>query len=196
VKVCILIVLIFIQTFVAGQEFDKKAEVENIFNSLRRQNIITKTIANNPARITSYQFEGDYSRKKIFPNTPTTTTICITPITFDSPIHSTLKQIDPSYDSVFYQKQIQDSITSLWSNQELEFTTNVTFIKSGLLIKLSSEIGIISYPLFSKDGQTAVITYGTINGNAMIKQPEKVYFLRNNDKEWTTIATIDSKKTW
>ncbi|HYF68687.1 MAG TPA: hypothetical protein VD884_11150 [Ohtaekwangia sp.] len=194
-KPYIALVLTFIQTFAVGQEFDKKTEVENIFNSLRKQNIITKKIANSPSWITSYQFEGDYSRERVFPNIPATATICVTPIAFESPIHDTLKKIDFSYDSAFYLKQIHDAIRALWSSQGLEFTTKLSFTKSGVLSKLRSEIGMISHPLFSKDGQTAVIIYGTINGNSVTKQPEKVYFLRKNDQEWTTIATIDSKKT-
>lgn len=175
----------FIQAVSHGQALDRKTDVENIFNSLRRQGVIGKTFADNPSKITSFQFEGDYSREKVFPNIPTTTIICVSPITFESPIQNTLRQIDRSYDSVFYQKQIQDSLSLPWSKMGFEFATKIRFGKSGFL---RSEIGMISYPLFSKDGQIATITYGTISGNSVIKQREKVYFLRRNEKEWTVIG--------
>jgi hypothetical protein len=190
-KTSMIILLTFIQVFVAAQVFDERTEVQNMFTCLRNQNIIAATIGNNPSRITPFQFEGDYSRERVFPGLSPTAAICVTPITFQSSIYDALKKIGLSPDSALFQKQIKDFHKPQWRSQKLEFTTKIKFTKSKLLRWLKSEIGIISYPLFNQDRQIAIITYGTIKGNS-----DRVYILRKRDNDWIIIETIDSQKTY
>ena len=195
-KKALFILFIFANLTALGQSITSNEEVENVFNALIKKGVLDKAIFDFALQITPYQFDGDYSRERVFPNASPNSVICVVPITFDTSIHSVLKKIDDVYDSSYYQILIQDYLPVRWSEQELNLTKKIKFINSKIRKLFQKEVGRLTYPLLSKDGKTAVLTYGTVNRNSVIKKREAVYILKKLDSGWQVVEVISSKEKW
>ena len=194
-KTALFILFILANLTALGQSTISDDEVENVLNALVKKGVLDKAVNGIALQITPYQFDGDYSRERVFPNASPNSVICVVPITFDTSIHSVLKKIDDVYDSSYYQNLIQDYLPVRWSEQELNLK-KIKFIKSKIGKLFHKEIGLLTYPLFSKDGKTAILTYGTVNRNSVIKEREAVYILKKMDPGWQVVEVINSKETW
>jgi hypothetical protein len=189
------ILLIFFNHFTFGQVLDRKIETEKILNFFLQQDTISKITLDSPWNIKTYEFEGDYSKEKVYPNTPDNVIICTEPITFNTAIFKVLKVIDSSYDSTYYQQQIINSTETSWNSQHLSLRQKTRFIKWRWR-KLYHETNIFSTPLFSKDGKVAIIKFGSMKRNSVIKKQDKIFILKKTNNDWTLVRTINSIKKW
>jgi len=178
------------------QVFINKTETEKLLDYFLRQDTVSKIVYDYPTNITTYQFEGNYSREKVFPNTPDNVLICAVPITYETSIHKVLKNIDLSYDSNYYQTQIKNSSETPWSKQNLSTQIKMKLIKSKFSAYFYHQINIFSTPLFSKDGKIAIISLGTVDRQFVIKKREKIFIFKKNNMNWNLIQTINSIKNW
>ena len=195
--IAILLVFCFFGTASAQESnSDWRAETQSILELLSTEGIIEKAIANFGFRITSYQFDGDYSRERVFPNASPNTLICIVPITFERSIHSALLTIDEAYDSAYYQNQLAEQGGIVWTDHDFSFTGKHRFIKSGFASIFYAETGRLSTPLFNRDMNVATITYGTTSRSSVIKKSKTVYILKKVDKQWQIEETIRSVTNW
>ena len=181
-----------------GQIIYKKVETEKLLNFFFTRDTIKNTLYNRQDKIKGFQFEGDYSVAKIYPNTPPNVMICAVPTMYETSIHQVLKNIDQVYDSVFYQNQISklDSTIDFWKNQKLILQKRIRFVRSNLHGKLYRETNMISSPLFSKDGQIAIISFTIVNRRFVIKKREKIFIFKKVNNNWVVIKTINSVKNW
>jgi len=194
-RVIFLIVLIIVFNLTFGQVFNRKVETENILNYFLQQDTVCKIIFDHPWNIKNFHFDGDYSVEKMYPNVPDNVIICTVPIQFETAIYQVLKLIDASYDSIYYQRQIVDLKEPLWSSQNLTLRTKARFIKWRTRI-FFSEINNFSTPLFSKDGQVAIIRFGSLKRNSSYKKQNKIFIFKKEKNIWELIATINSIKNW
>ncbi|GAB3817157.1 hypothetical protein [Pontibacter rugosus] len=192
----LLILLILSSLNAFGQPRGTEDEVENVLNALIEKGILNKSIFNLALQISPYHFDGNYATERVFPNVPSTTILCVAPITFDRSIHSALKEIDNVYDSTYYQQQIQDYHPVKWSEQELSLISKTKFINSRISKLFYKEIGRMTFPLFSKDGKIAVLTYAAVNRSSVTKKRDTVYILKEDQTGWQIVEVIASKKAW
>ncbi len=191
----LIISLLIISKLIFGQDFDKNVETENIMNFLLQQDSISRIVFDMPENITDYQFDGDYTADRIYPNTPKNVIVCTVPITFESSAHSILKEIDLSYDSSYYQKQIRESNQNSWKEKKLKLDKKIKFIKWKWRM-LYKEINSFSIPLFSKDGHIALVKFSSLNGRSIHKKRPQILILKRNNNNWKIIAKINSIKNW
>ena len=197
-KLILILVGLISQGF--GQAFDKKIETEKLLDLILKQDTISKNIFDFADNINDYEFEGDYSIDKLFPNRIkgdstenyiTISVICVAPLEFEMPIYKVLKTIDASYDSTYYQEQIKNVKYGKWSLRKFNNLTKVKFVKWE---KLHHETNHISFPIFSKDKNIAMIKFGSTNGKGMSEKQTRILIFKKLDNDWQLVQTINSIK--
>ena len=195
----ILLFLLLLTNYKVFAQLDSvkwRTETQAVLQTLANQQILSKALAKYGFPIESYQFDGDYSRERVFPNANPNSIICVSPITYEHSIHSALISIDNNYDSLNYQNQLKEQSGIIWTGNNLKIPEGHKIVNSRLGGGLYSEIGRISAPLFNKELTVAIITYGTSNRNSRIKKTETVYILKKVGNQWQIEETISSIKTW
>ncbi len=193
-----------ISNLILGQEINRNKLTEEILNTILKHDSISNKIFDLPLNITDYEFEGNYSSEKVFPEANEidstghkvlTRMICVVPIEFKNPIWQILKSTDINFDSSYYQEQILNSDQTLWSKRNLNLKKKVKFVKWKWR-KLYHETNNFSTPIFSKNGDIAIIKFSSINGKSMQEKTNRILIYRKIDKQWILIKTIESVKNW
>ncbi|MHC2991678.1 hypothetical protein OB13_08800, partial [Pontibacter sp. HJ8] len=70
---------------------------------------------------------------------------------------------------------------------------DIKFINSEIKRILNKEIGSVTYPLFSRDRKTAIVSYSSIGRNAVRKDREKIYVLQKGERDWQVVEVVHSK---
>ncbi|MEQ9300194.1 MAG: hypothetical protein RIF33_16600 [Cyclobacteriaceae bacterium] len=157
---------------------------EDILQVLSSERILDKAISRFAGKITSCQFDGDYSFDRVHPDRPpnTISLICTSPITFQTSIHTVLKDLDDDYDSLFFQNQLKEAQFTDWTDQSFNLPEGHKFIQSRWSKYLHSETGRLSIPIFNETRDLAAIIYSTTKRNGTIKKREAVYILASMTK--------------
>jgi hypothetical protein len=185
-----------------AQEFDQKVETEKLLNSILKQDSVSKNLFDFANNIIDYEFEGNYSPDRIFPDRIKKdstgqiimiSTICVVPLEFENPIWSVLKEIDSSYDSTYYQEQIRNADRTPWSKRNLNLEPKIKFVKWKWR-KLHHETNLFSTPIFSKNKKLAIIKFGSINGKSMEEKPARILIFQKENDSWQLSRTINRVK--
>ena len=204
VRIIIIIFTILISNLIFGQSFDKKKLTEELINTILKQDSISNKIFDFPLNITDYEFEGDYSTERVLPEAfivdstgqkILTQTICTVPTEFSSPIWKIIKTLDVNYDSSYYLEQILNSDQTFWSKRKMVFNKKVKFVKWKWR-RFYHEINNFSTPIFSKNGDIAIIKFGSINGKSMQEKMNRILIFRKTGNQWELIKMIESIKNW
>jgi len=198
-KRIIFISFLFSIQLTYGQDFDREKQTNEILSLILEQDSVSNKLYPFPARITAYEFDGDYSIERIFPQAfvkdstgkQTRSLICVSPIKYENSIWDVLKKLGSNSDSLYYQEQIQAIDAKPWSEQNLSFNRKIKFVKL-MWIKLHGEINHISPPIFSEDGKIAFLEFFSLKRNSQLKKPFKILIFKKDESQWKLIETIDS----
>jgi hypothetical protein len=130
------IFLIFSVVTSFGQTFDREKETQQLLTLILSQDSISRVTFDLPVvGFSDYEFDGDYSLRRIFPQAYDSTgernglLICATPLRYETSIHNVLQTIDANYDSVYYQNEIKRVAIKRWSDRGFTFPEKKKFIK-------------------------------------------------------------------
>ena len=198
-KNLILFALIGTLQFCKAQNVETKSQIGEVFKAIvKLDSVQTRILSVSLNYIRDYEFDGDYSRERLFPSLFKTDSlgnkvqkgfICVEVMQYQYPIYTIIKKYDNSFDSTHYQKQIADKEKYiLWKEFDLK-QTNARFV-SWKLKRLFRTIRIISNPIFNKNGDIAIVKVSEL-GNREIG--DRIYILSKIENKWDLKEKIKAK---
>ncbi|MGB0887911.1 MAG: hypothetical protein ACPGSL_07300 [Vicingaceae bacterium] len=203
-KIKTLFCLLLLSTFVNAQDSTNIYVTPVLLEQIINTNDFGKNIKRHPVSISEWHFDGDYSSERIYGSpfiidsitgdTVGYRTSCTVPITFEIPLFSVLSNLDSSYDSLHYVRLINNQKKEKWKRGNLKSDSGIHFI-GWPLNKLTNRYYSVSKPLFSKDGNTAIIM--ALHQTKMTdywERNDRIFIFRKDSSGWSIIKIIKSKK--
>jgi hypothetical protein len=205
-KIITLFCLLMLSSFIYAQDSINSSVTSELFEQIININELGKNLEKHSVLISEWHFDGDYSPERIHGSPFVIDSIsgdtvgyvvhCTMPITFEIPLFSVLLNLDSSYDSLYYVRQINNQKKGKWKRNNFKTNSEIRLI-GWPIIKLTKRYYSISKPIFSRDGKIAIImalhqTKMTNHWN----RNDKIFIFRKNPTGWSIIKIIQSKNNF